>query len=85
MREDLNGVPSGLGFNCFLVMISELSRRGYHCQVGEISGSNWIKMTKQDGFTTYFDSWADVFNFNDSIAFTIEMYEHEEEEASDNE
>ena len=34
---------------------------------------------------SYFDDWADVFNFNDSCASVIAMYEKEEEEASNNE
>ncbi len=85
MSDDLNGVPSGLGFNCFMLLISQLAVSGYQCQSVDFGGLNWIKMTKRGGFVAYFDDWADVFNFNDSCASVIAMYEKEEEEASNNE
>ena len=86
MKEDLNGLPSGLGFNCFILLISQLSMCGYKCQIGDTAGIKWIKITKRDGFTAYFDSWADVYEFNDSVVSAIAMYEEEEEaEAAGNE
>ena len=85
MREDLSGVPSGLGFNSFMLLIGQLSSRGYRCQVGDVGGIDWIQMTKRDGFTAYFDSWSDVFEFNDVCADTIEMYEKEEADREDHE
>ena len=89
MSQDLERVPLGLGMNGFIVLINELSQSGYKCQIGGIRDAKVIEVTRPGSFTAYFNSWGDVFGFNESCASLVAMYEKEEaereEEDSNNE
>lgn len=81
MSEDISEVPKGLGMTGFIELVSDLSRNGYKCDIGKLGSSNVVRLTSnKGGFNIYFDSWGDVFKFNDTCVSLMESCDREKEE-----